>query len=325
VQKASARQGRATWDRQGLRPLVIGCGFIGSHLVRELIASGAAPAVLTRSRPADSLTARLPGGSLHVGDATDRDVLEAALDGIDSVVYSAGGLLPAASEREPERDEELTLRPLRTVLAALRERPGVRLLYISSGGTVYGEPTTIPVPEQAPTVPLGSYGKLHLACEREIESAREAGLDSCVLRCSTVYGEGQLPDRGQGAVVTFLHRVARGLPIDLFGGGETVRDYVYVGDVAEVVLGLLGKSSPPAVLNVGSGEGTSLLELLRLVEAEVGREANVNSHPERGFDVHRIILDVSRLRSLLGFEPTPLAQGISRAHSWLSSTASRAA
>jgi UDP-glucose 4-epimerase len=317
-----APPGRDSAARGGQRnrPLVIGCGFIGSHVVAELAAAGRPPVVLTRSRPADEVVAAIAPGDLHLGDASDASGLERALDGIGHVVYCAGGLLPKASEEEPERDEELTLAPLRAALGALRSRPETKLTYISSGGTVYGEPEQVPVPETAPTRSLGSYGRLHVACEEEIaRHCEEHGLRARVLRCSTVYGEHQSPDRGQGAVVTFLHRIEHGLPIDLYGGGATVRDYVYAGDVARALVALLDREEEPAVLNVGSGEGTSLLDLLQLVEAQLGRAAEVRSHPERGFDVHRIVLDTSRLNALLDFQPTPLAAGIAKTHAWLSS------
>lgn len=305
------------------RPLVIGCGFIGSHVVAELAGAGRPPVVLTRSRPAEDVLAAIAPSDLHLGDAGDAPVLERVLDGIEHVVYCAGGLLPVASEEDPERDRELTLAPLRAVLAALRARPEAKLTYISSGGTVYGEPERVPVGETAPTRPFGSYGKLHVACEEEISRERaEHGLRARILRCSTVYGEHQSPDRGQGAVVTFLHRIEHGLPIDLYGGGATVRDYVYAGDVARVLVALLDRDEETPVLNVGSGEGTSLLELLRLVEAEVGRVAEVRSHPERGFDVHRIVLDTSRLNGLVDFRATPLAAGIARTQAWLRETRS---
>lgn len=261
-------------------------------------------------------------GDLHVGDAADPEALEAALEGIGHVFYCAGGLLPAASEENPERDAELTLRPLRTVLATLRSQPGVRLSYISSGGTVYGEPERLPVPETAPTRPVGAYGRLHLACEREIErESAEHGLRARVLRCATVYGENQQPDRGQGAVVTFLHRIEHGETIDLYGGGETIRDYVYAGDVAAVAVDLMEQEGGPAILNVASGTPTSLIELLRLAESQVGRTATVERHPERKFDVHSIYLDIGRLRELTGFEPTPLEVGIERTHGWLTAAA----
>ncbi len=299
------------------RVLVIGCGFIGSNIVEQLVAGGQPPAVLTRSRPAPEVAARIAPGDLVVGDATDPETVERGLEGVEHVIFSAGGLLPAASEEDPEEDARLTLGPVRTVLERLRERPGVGLTYLSSGGTVYGEPKETPVAEDAPTEPVGAYGRLHLQCESEVLAAsREHGLPARILRCATVYGEHQHPDRGQGAVVTFLHRIERGEPIELYGGGATIRDYVYVGDVARATIALV-EAGGPAVINVGSGSGTSLVELLRAVEREVGREARVHQHEPRGFEVHQIVLDTTLLHQTVELEITSLAAGIARTHNWL--------
>lgn len=274
--------------------------------------------VLTRSVPRPEVADLLAEDDIHLGDASDTEALEAALEGVDCVVYTAGGLLPAASELEPERDAELTLAPLRAVLTALRRRPGASFIYLSSGGTVYGEPGHNPISEDAPVRPLGSYGRLHVQCEGEILRERdERGLRARILRCSTVYGERQRPERGQGVIVTFLHRIATGVPIDLYGGGASVRDYIYVGDVAHTVIDLVGRADGPTVVNVGSGDGTSLAEILELTEAEVGRPAEVIEHGAREFEVHRIVLDVSRMEELVTVDPTPLGDGIGRTWEWL--------
>ena len=304
--------------QRAARTLVIGCGFIGSRIVSELVAAGDPPFVLTRSRPTEAVASLLPAERLLIGDASDPAVLERALEGADVVVFSAGGLLPAASELDPELDAQLTLAPLRAVLAALRERPGASLIYLSSGGTVYGEPDSVPVGEEAETRPLGVYGRLHVECEGEVMREREErGLAARVLRCATVYGEGQIPDRGQGAVVTFLDRVEAGVPIDLFGGGASLRDYIYVGDVAGAVIALRGRHDGPPIVNVGSGLGTSLIDLLRLVEETIGHAAEIVEHPARDFEVHQIVLDISRLQELAPFEPTPLSAGVARTQEWL--------
>jgi UDP-glucose 4-epimerase len=278
--------------------------------------------VLTRSRPAEEIAAPIAAEDLRLGDAGSATDLAATLDGVGHVVYSAGGLFPAQSQQDPELDAQLTLRPLRTVLAALGERPHVKLTYISSGGTVYGDPDELPVSESAQLRPRGAYGELHLECEREIERERaERGLRARILRCSTVYGEYQAPDRGQGVVATFLHRIEHGEEIELFGGERTVRDYVYAGDVAAAAVDLLDRDDGEPVLNVGAGVGTSLTELLAMVEAQVGRRPVLRRHPERPFDVHGIVLDTARLRRLVDFEPTPLPAGIARTHRWLRSRA----
>jgi UDP-glucose 4-epimerase len=325
VPETDASTGRNGQGRPGDSVLVVGCGFIGSHVVAELNARGRSFAVLTRSHPPQQVADVIEPNALTIGDAADRATLEAALDGISEVVYCAGGKLPAQTEENPELSTELTLGPIESLLAALREVRGVGLTYISSGGTVYGEPERVPVPEDAPTAPRAIYGKLHLACEAAIGRERSAGLRAHVLRCSTLYGEHQEPDRGQGAVVTFLDRVEQGEEIVLYGDGAAVRDYLYAGDVAKVILDLLGRDAVPEVLNVGSGRGTSLAELVALIEHEVGKPARVVARPERGFEVDRIVLDITRLRELLDFDPLPLDEGIARTHAWLASTTGQAA
>lgn len=308
-----------TRGHQGTKTLVIGCGFIGSRTVRELVAAEVPTAVLTRSRPSLAITDLISEADLHLGDATDPQVLKAALDRVGAVLFTAGGLLPAASELEPDRDAELTLKPLRTVLAALRSRPETSFAYLSSGGTVYGEPDHNPIREDASLRPLGSYGRLHVECEKDVlHECEQHGLRGRILRCATVYGEGQRPERGQGAIVTFLHRVATGIPIDLYGDGS-VRDYIYVGDVARVLVALAERHDGPTILNVGSGEGTSLADVLDLVETEIGHPAEVIQHGVRDFEVERIVLDITRLRSLIALETTPLSDGITRTWEWLRS------
>jgi UDP-glucose 4-epimerase len=304
---------------QGSKILVIGCGFIGSNIVEKLVALSRPPRVLTRSQPPAAIAKLVHRDDLLVGDAQDPQLLERALAGVDHVVFSAGGLLPAASEENPELDEELTLGPVQTLLEALRSHPDLSLTYLSSGGTVYGEPREVPVTEDAPTAPVGAYGRLHLACEEAVLAhGRQHANNVRILRCSSVYGRHQHPDRGQGALVTFLHRIETRRPIDMFGAGESIRDYVYAGDVADATVALLQTTEGEPVLNVGSGEGTKLIDL---AERQAGQQAEVVWHPAREFEVNRIVLDISRLRELISFRPIPLQDGVALTKSWLSTEA----
>lgn len=307
---------------QGSKILLVGCGFIGANIVEALAGLSRPPRVLTRSHPPAAVAKLIENGGLLLGDAQDRELLERGLEGAEHLIFSAGGLLPAASEENPDLDAELTLGPVQTVLDALGSRPHVSLTYLSSGGTVYGEPQTVPVGEDAPTSPVGAYGRLHLACEEAVLAhRREHGTKVRILRCSSVYGPHQHPDRGQGALVTFLNRIETGRPVEIFGSGESIRDYVYVGDVGDAVARLLDVHDGPSVLNVGCGEGTSLIDLLHLAERQAGKRAEVVQHPPREFEVGRIVLDIARLQSLIEFQPTPLEHGVELTHRWLKTEA----
>lgn len=247
---------------------------------------------------------------VHRGDAGDSAILGAALEGVEHVVWCAGGLLPGDAERAPDRDEAATLGPLRILLQLLADRPDVTVTYMSSGGTVYGNPGVVPVPESAPTRPIGEYGRVRLAAERLLlDGLGERGTPVRILRCANVYGGGQPADRGQGAVAVFADRVGSGAEVVLFDEGRAVRDFVHVDDVVDVTSVLLGVGGDP-VLNVGSGRGTSIAELLALVEGRLGRQARVTHRPGRAFDVDRIVLDISRLQQLVAFAPRDLGEGL---------------
>jgi UDP-glucose 4-epimerase len=291
------------------RVLVIGCGFLGGHIACGLAERGVGVRVLSRSFAPRALR-QLPADRLILADARHPDALKVALDGIDEVIYCVGGLQPAEAELARERDEAMLVAPLREVLTQLAEGPKVAITYLSSGGAVYGNPVQLPVRETTPPNPIGVYAAVRLAGERVLARAHERyGLPVRILRCANVYGEDQPINRGQGAVGVFLDRIARGQVIEVFGDGSVVRDYVYVGDLVEAVARLIGRDGL-TVLNVGSGIGTSLTELIALLETALGRRAITAPRPARGFDVQRVVLDVTKLRQLLGTQPLTLAQGI---------------
>ena len=292
------------------RSLVIGAGFIGTHLVRRLRDEGAAVRVLTRSPLEGERRARLQGAELVIDDATVQGIVGDALDGVDHVFYCAGGLMPAQSNLDPATDAALALPPLLRVLEELRERPDIRLTFLSSGGTVYGNPAVLPVPEDHPTEPQTSYGIMKLASEKyALMYGRLYGLGVRILRCSNVYGEFQPADRGQGFVAAALSRLREDRPITLFGD-RNVRDFLYAPDLAGVMVALAARADGPRVLNVGSGDGIEIRELLAMIEECTGTTAKIVWQPDRGLDVRRIVLDVSALRRELDFAPTPLADGL---------------
>ena len=256
--------GRADTTRGG-RALVVGAGFIGTHVAQALATRSVETRVLNRSPLEGERLARLCGAEVMIGDASVRATLRRALDCVAQVYFCAGGLMPAESNLDPVADAALALPPVLNTLEELRDRPGVGLTYLSSGGTVYGPPAENPVREDHPTQPITSYGVMKLACEKYTAMyARLYGLRASVLRCSNVYGPHQPAGRGQGFIAAGLRALLDGERITLFGDGLNVRDYVFAPDVARVMLDLARHPAPPLVANVGSGSGTSLQELGRV-------------------------------------------------------------
>jgi UDP-glucose 4-epimerase len=291
--------------------LILGWGFLGDAIGKRLKADGLGVTGLTRSATWRTEAARRGGGRNVVGDARRPDVLEEALLDVDHVVFCAGGITPPAAAADPSKAATAILLPLLAVNEALSKRPHVALTYLSSGGAVYGDPDRLPVDESEPALPISTYGALHLSAETCAQAyARRFGTPLNILRCANVYGPGQASDRDQGVVAIFLDRINRGLPVSIFGDGKALRDYVLVDDVASVVARVVEDRIDVGTVNVGSGQGHTVLEILDAISRSVGTSAIVDHRPRRGFDVRSVVLDIRRLSSLIPYAPTDFHRGL---------------
>jgi UDP-glucose 4-epimerase len=304
--------------------VVGGNGFLGSHLVTALLERGFAVRVYSR-RPASPHADPVQ----HVsGDVQERDLLRRALDGVDYVFHFAWTTVPQTSNENPAWDVTSNLTAGLGLLDACREA-GVRaVVFPSSGGTVYGTADCEALDETCPTEPICSYGITKLALEKYLAlHRRQHGLDYRVLRIANAYGEGQRVDRPQGLIGAALVKVARDEPIEIWGDGSVVRDYIYAGDVAECVLrAALAPldADAPRVFNVGSGRGHSVRDVLTCVEAVTGRRVPVRYTGGRKFDADRVVLSSDRARQLLDWSPrVSLPEGLRRTWEWVRNTFAR--
>lgn len=274
------------------RVALIGAGgFLGTYLARYLALR--VPELRCFGRR-QSFPGALSGLRWITGDTTHADSLDvdAALAGCDTVIHLASTSTPANADRDIAADAQAN------VLASLRlfdrcVAAGVkRVLFVSSGGTVYGIPAVTPTPESAPTLPITAYGVAKLAIEKYLEVyRRQRGLDYRVLRISNVYGPFQTAEKQQGVVAAFLSKALRGEPLEIWGDGQVVRDYVYVDDVAEAVLAAMEHRGESRVFNIGSGAGLSLNEVIAAIEALLGRNLEKRYRTGRPVDVPVNVLD----------------------------------
>jgi UDP-glucose 4-epimerase len=237
--------------------------------------------------------------------------MERSMHGVDHVVYVAGGLDPPTAALRPLEDAVGTLSPLISTLETMRSLGDVSLTYISSGGAVYGNPPRTLATEADPPRPVSTYGVSRLAGEAYSQMyATTFGITTQVIRCANVYGPGQSHRRPQGAVAVFLNRVAAGLTISVFGNGTSIRDYVHIDDVTRALARLVLNRVDCGVVNLGSGAGHTVVDLLGVVSKTVGRSPVVEFAPRRSHDVDAIVLDVSKLRSYIPYEPATLEDGV---------------
>jgi UDP-glucose 4-epimerase len=301
--------------------LIIGWGFIGSAVGRRLAKHGVRVTSLTRSRTWRTEADLDENPRVVVGDLTEA-ALEEALRGVGHVLLAAGGLTPPAAAANPREAATAMLLPLLAVLEALRQRPDVALTIISSGGAVYGDPVHLPARETDPTLPISPYGATHRAAELYAETyARRFGTALSIARCANVYGPHQAHDRDQGAVAIFLNRITQGLPIRVFGEGSATRDYVFLDDVSYAIARLMTESRGAGIVNIGSGRGLTVIDIMNAISHSVGRRATVEFEPDRGIDVRAIVLDISKLRSLIPYEPTDFTLGLEATHAAYVATA----
>ena len=286
-----------------------GGGFLGTHLVNDLLRQGASVRMIDR-HPVLCPGPAAPGLEVCWGDLTTGSGIEASLRGVDLVYHLISTTVPSTSNADPIADVESNLVGSLRLLQMMKTMEVGRIVYISSGGTVYGNPSILPVPESHPLNPLCSYGVVKVAVENYLQMFSALyGLTATVLRVSNPYGPHQRHLGVQGVIATFFKKVIDGQAIEIWGDGSVVRDYIYVGDV---VVGMLraGSSERSGTYNIGSGVGHCLNEVLHIVCKLTGRKADVTYLPHRKFDVGRIFLDIGKASKELDWRPSlTLEQG----------------
>ena len=303
-----------------MRCLVLGGGgFIGSAVTDRLLETGHTVRVLARvgREPFRDVLGE-PRLEWMEGDFLDIDDMRAAVRDMDVVLHMISTTIPSTAKDDPVWDVQSNVVGSLRLLEAIREAGVRRVIYISSGGTVYGESRYLPIDEGHPTDPYSPYAISKLAIEKHILALRRTqGTSPIVLRVANVYGQRQRLDVPQGAIGAFIERALDGEPIEVWGDGSVTRDYVHVDDVADVFARAVSYRGAESVFNVGTGLGTSLNELVKLLEEELGhRIARIHRHP-RDMDVRTNVLDISRAQRSLGWRPKiSIREGLRRSIMW---------
>lgn len=288
-----------------------GAGFIGSHIVDELLAAGHEVSVVDtlQGRRVAQLPPAVPLYRVSILDAALSDVIAEVAP--ECVIHQAAQVSVASSVADPVRDAQVNVIGSIRLFEACR-RHGVRKVIYASSAAVYGEPQSLPIGEDHPVAPLSPYGISKHTVEHYLDVYRRLyGLEYTVLRYSNVYGPRQDAHGEGGVVAIFTHRIVHGLAVTIDGSGEQTRDLIYVGDVARANL-LALEAGDGQILNVSRGVETSVNQLLKAIEEVVGRRADVVYGPPRSGDIVRSVLDNRRAREVLGWEPrVDLVEGLS--------------
>jgi UDP-glucose 4-epimerase len=283
-----------------------GSGFIGRHVAARLVRRGETVIIGDRT-PIPPPSSPFPPNQLSFVqlDLTGAD-WDALVASCDVVHHYAWSTIPQTANENPIADLETNVRSTLALLAALGRRGGKRLIFISSGGTVYGKPKQVPVPEDHPLNPITAYGVSKLAVEKYLGFYRESyGLDCRIARVSNPFGAGQDPRRNLGAVTSFLGQALNGEKLMVWGDGEIIRDYIHISDATNGLIAVATASldhfTEIPVFNIGSGKGISLNQIIGAIESKLGQSLDVEYVARRAFDVSVNVLDVTRAEEILGW------------------------
>jgi UDP-glucose 4-epimerase len=292
--------------------LLGGNGFIGSHLVDKLLAEGHKVRVFDKYE--EHYRKPIAECDYCYGDFGNRGLLADALNGIDMVFHLVSTTLPETSNDDPAFDVQSNVMETLFLLEQCVAKKTQKVVFISSGGTVYGKPVELPVNEDSPTDPKCSYGITKLVIEKYLALFKFLhGVNYVIVRPSNPYGDRQNPNSIQGAIPVFLGKAARGEAVEIWGDGEVVRDYIFIDDLVEGIYRAATVNAQSCIFNLGSGVGRSLNDIIETMRRITGRQVKVEYKAKRAFDIPKMYLDISRAGKELSWAPvTSLESGIEK-------------
>ncbi len=299
-----------------------GGGFIGSTIADRLLLEGHQLRIFERPRVEPYRKfADNEAVEWMTGDILSNHDLNTAIEGMDVVLHLVSTTLPKSSNDDPIYDVQSNVVGTLQMLNAMVANKVKKIIFISSGGTVYGIPKYLPIDEQHPTDPLVSYGITKLMIEKYLRMFESLhGIQSIALRVANPYGERQRIETAQGAVGVFLHHAIKGIPIEIWGDGSVTRDYIHISDVAEAFVKAVNYTGSNSVFNISSGQGISLNELIVLLEGVLGKSIAYRYLPARPFDVPVSVLCNQLAQEQLQWTPlTSMTNGLIRTAAWMES------
>lgn len=288
-------------------------GFIGRHLIRRLVESDRL--IRAVSRKFDTKFTASIGKRIEFVEADLRQPLEMAstLQDIDTVIQLVSTSSPGMKNDHAIVDIAENVVPHVEFLQSCIQAGIRRYIFLSSGGTVYGPGVPVPTPESSPTNPINSHGLTKLIVEKYIQMHGHVdGLEYIILRVANPFGPGQEFRKGQGLIPAILDHQRKNLPIRIFGNGAALRDYLYIEDLIDAIDAAVNLTGlPKFVINIGSGEVRSVLEVIDAIESATHQTLKRQYLEARTTDVDVASLDIALAKKILNWSPkTTFREGI---------------
>lgn len=297
-----------------------GGGFIGSTIADRLLSEGHTLRIFERPR-VPPYRVFMPNESVEwiSGDLSSTHDVGDAMAGVDAVMHLVSTTLPKGSNDDPIYDVQSNVVATLQMLDAMVRAKVPRIVFISSGGTVYGTPKYLPIDEEHPTEPLVSYGITKLMIEKYLRIYQQLhGIRPVILRVANPYGERQRIETAQGVIGVFAHKAMLGMPIEIWGDGLVTRDYIHVQDVADAFVCALNYEGKHTCFNVSSGNGVNLSEVVAMLSDVLGQRIAIDYKPARSFDAKLNVLCNALAFRELGWKPqVALRPGLERTVEWV--------
>lgn len=296
-----------------------GNGFIGGNLVKRLAEETADEIVVFDRFSGYTVGSGHPFealGNVRImpGNFFNRADLDEALNGADYVFHLVSSTTPATAGADPFIDIDTNLRSSVELFELCVQHGVKKVIFPSSGGTVYGDIDSEAISEDAVPVPRSPYGIGKLTIEHYLRYFKHAhGLDYIVYRIANPYGPGQNIYGKQGVVPIFMYKFLKKEPVTVYGDGSMVRDYLYIDDLIEMLVRSYRHGNQHNEYNVGSGRGVTINQLLDAIKACAGFEVEVRHVDAPPTYVQRSVLNIKRFVNEFGLQPaTSLEEGIAR-------------
>ncbi|MAP94044.1 MAG: NAD-dependent epimerase [Ponticaulis sp.] len=288
-------------------------GFIGTALVRRLVAEGHSVRAISRNFSEGFLEEFGGKVDIQAVDFLDETATAEQLKGLSVVYHLICMTSPGYGNTQLISDIEKNVIPHIAFIKHAIEAGVERFVFLSSGGTVYGTPQAIPIPETHPCNPISSYGLTKFVTEKYLQMFGDVDdLDYVIVRLSNPFGPGQVFKNSQGLIPAIIEKFKQNEPVTILGDGSSERDYIYIDDAITALVKIVGNDQvAKSVLNIGSGKGKSVLDVVGAVEAALGRELDKKFVEQRATDVKANILDIASARKKLNWSPeTRFAEAI---------------
>ena len=295
--------------------LLGGAGFIGTNLMIHLVQNRSNVITLVdRKRSYFPKTELLNANNITIKESSleaDTD-FEELLQGQEIVYHLVSTTVPSTSNQHISQELNANVVLSSNLFEACVHCGVKKVVFISSGGTVYGKESDCPLSENTSTNPISSYGVQKIAIEKLLYLYRHMyGLDYQIIRLANPYGPYQRPDGVLGAVTTFTYKALKGEPITVYGDGSVIRDFIYIDDAISAIMKITYGKNTHHIFNVGCGYGTSINQVLDTIQDTLQIKLNILYEEGRSVDVPRNFLDISRYEKYYGaLEPISLSEGI---------------